>query len=241
MPSASAAGAGPGSLPPSLEADRRAFVAALRSTTEGLRPGDPRRGWLQDGRALELWDRYAAIVHEYSERLAIVARGDRGRLYTRHIMDSLNPLGLFDAPPDSILDVGAGGGFPGVPLAIAWPRTRVTLLESREKKAGFLEMVIRELALSNARAICARLEEYGNGQRTVERFDAVTIRAVGGLPELLLGAQRACAPGATWIYFVGSGERVEGLARSLEVAGFASDRRLGLFDGVLLVGRFPSV
>jgi 16S rRNA (guanine527-N7)-methyltransferase len=239
MPSESAAGPGPGPLPASLEADRRAFLAALKTTVEGLQAGDPRQGWLRDSRALALWDRHVAIVHGYSERLAIVARGDRGRLYSRHVLDSLNPLGLFDAPPASMLDIGSGGGFPGIPLAIAWPQTRVTLLESREKKVGFLEMVVRELALSNARAVCARLEEYGEGRRTEERFAAIAIRAVGGLPDLLRRARPICAPGATWIYFVGSGDRGESLGRELEPAGFAAELRAGLFGGVLLTGRLP--
>jgi 16S rRNA (guanine527-N7)-methyltransferase len=200
--------------------------------------GDPVRNWLAGARARERWDHYIALVRWQSSRLAIVARGDLGRLYTRHLLDSLNPLSFFDAPAGSMLDIGSGGGFPGVPLGIVWPETRITLLESREKKVGFLELVIRELGLSNMRAVCARLEDLGTSWQEERTFDLVAVRAVGGLPALLRSAQGACAPGARWIYFLGLSERADGVARDLRQVGTDIGPREGLFGGRLLLGRF---
>lgn len=238
MPSASAAGGGSPLLPSKLEADRREYLAAVERATRGRPEEDPIRGWLSDQRARTLWDRYVALVYRQAARLAVVAGGDLERLYTRHLLDSLNPLSVFDLPPGSLLDVGSGGGFPGVPLGIAWPGTRVTLLESRDRKAGFLELVARELGLTNLTVVCARLEDRGAAWRESPPFDAVTIRAVGGLAALLKSLKGSCAPGATWIYFAGTEGRVEGLAASLRDAGSTFEAREGLFGGLLLVGRF---
>ena len=240
MPSASAAGGATPPLPPGIEPDRREYLAALNDVIGSRPEGDRVRAWLESPRAQGLWDRYVALVARHSERLAIVGRGDRARLYTRHLLDSRNPLPFFDAEPGSLLDVGSGGGFPGIPLGIAWPGSSVTLLESRERKVGFLELVVRELALPNVRAVCARLEDRGTRWREPQPFEAVTIRAVGDLPSLLMGVRDALAPGARWVYFVGSSDRVEMLGDVLRRAGFKSAVRQGLFGGVFLVGRAPT-
>jgi 16S rRNA (guanine(527)-N(7))-methyltransferase RsmG len=237
MPSESSAGGPPPPFPPELGPDRAAFRISLEREVAHRPHGDPIRLVLQDPRTLASWDRYACLVYAYSARLSLVARGDRSRIYTRHILDSLNPLGILIPAPTSLLDVGSGAGFPGIPLAIAWSETRVTLLESRGKKVGFLERVIRELPLVGAAAIPARLEEYGRGLRA-EPVEAITIRAVAGLPSLLRQAAPVARPGARWVYFVGSGERAEKVLASLEASHLPAVVKPGLFGGTLLVGTF---
>ena len=129
--------------------------------------------------AVQLLARFGQLVYTQVAQLSLVARGDRTVLYTRHILDSLNPLDIQSPPPPSALDIGSGGGFPGIPLAIVWPGTRVTILESREKKAGFLERAVRELGIRNVTVACGRLEEYGRSW-TAEPHRAVYVRALGG-------------------------------------------------------------
>ncbi|HXF59777.1 MAG TPA: RsmG family class I SAM-dependent methyltransferase, partial [Candidatus Saccharimonadales bacterium] len=125
--------------------------------------------------AVQLLARFGQLVYTQVAQLSLVARGDRTVLYTRHILDSLNPIDLQTPPPASALDIGSGGGFPGIPLAIVWPGTRVTILESKEKKAGFLERAVRELGIRNVAVACGRLEEYGRSW-TAEPHRSVYVR-----------------------------------------------------------------
>lgn len=169
----------------------------------------------------------------------MISDGDRSTVYTRHVLDSLNPIALFDTPPASALDIGSGAGFPGIPLAIAWPETAVVLLESREKKAGFLERAARELGLKNVRVVCARLEDEAMDWRVAGPADAVFVRAVGELPRVLGNARRRASPGATWAYFLGAGRDEASTLAALAVVGFEARVAPGLFRGRLLTGRFP--
>lgn len=187
--------------------------------------------------AMSLLAQFGALVHEQSNRLALVARGDRPILFTRHVLDSLNPIEVLSPPPASALDVGSGAGFPGIPLAIVWPQTSVTLLESRDKKCGFLERAVRELGLRNVTVVCARLEDFGKTWQA-EPHVCVLVRAVGNLPTILSRAGSAAAPGAGWVYFLGRDSVAEDVIRSLGAAGFAARVVTGPFGGKLLCGEY---
>lgn len=103
----------------------------------------------------------------------------------RNYLDSLAPWLLTDwlDNAESLLDVGAGAGFPGIPLSIALPDMRVTLLDSLRKRVDFLNAVIKELGL-NAVAIHFRAEEAARRPELREQFSVVTARAVAALPTL---------------------------------------------------------
>ena len=188
--------------------------------------------------AVQLLARFGHLVYTQVAQLSLVARGDRTVLYTRHILDSLNPMDIQSPPPASALDIGSGGGFPGIPLAIVWPGTRVTILESREKKAGFLERAVRELGIRNVTVACGRLEEYGRSW-TAEPHRSVYIRALGDLPEVLRSAERVAVPSAEWIYFLGAGTPTDQLLASLGPAAEWTESLTGAFGGRLLRGYFP--
>ncbi|TMQ48084.1 MAG: hypothetical protein E6K71_08045 [Candidatus Eisenbacteria bacterium] len=188
--------------------------------------------------AVQLLARFGQLVYTQVAQLSLVARGDRTVLYTRHILDSLNPLDIQSPPPPSALDIGSGGGFPGIPLAIVWPGTRVTILESREKKAGFLERAVRELGIRNVTVACGRLEEYGRSW-TAEPHRAVYVRALGDLPDVLRSAERVAVPGAEWIYFLGADTSPDLLIEQLGPTGEWASVLPGAFGGRLLRGYFP--
>jgi 16S rRNA (guanine527-N7)-methyltransferase len=226
MPNASA-GASPPPLPAELIPDFERFRAALGAPAAALFDPSAEAALLAYGR----------LLHEKSSGLALIAKGDRSEVFTRHILDSLNLISLFRGAPVSALDVGSGGGLPGIPLAIAWPETRVVLLESRERKAGFLESAVRTLGLKNARVVCARLEEYGDTWRE-EPVASVFVRALGDLDRVLGEAARASLPGARWVYFLGSRSPDEALPPGSVHAGVVSE---GAFGGRLLTGGFPAI
>ena len=230
MPNESA-GAAPAPLPAELIPDFERFRSALRAVSREAAWA----GVFGDSRAEAGWREYGRLLHERSAALALIAKGDRGEVFTRHILDSLNPVALFDAPPASLLDVGSGGGLPGIPLAIAWPDTRAVLLESREKKAGVLESASRRLGLRHVRVACTRLEELESQWRE-ERVEAVFVRAVGDLERVLGMAAAVARPGARWVYFLGARSGEEALP-----PGSAFDARVaeGVFGGRLLTGVFP--
>jgi 16S rRNA (guanine527-N7)-methyltransferase len=216
-------------LPRDLEPDFAEFKDRLsaRVSSGGLSAG-----------AFHLLARFGQLVYTQVAQLSIVARGDRTVLYTRHILDSLNPIDIQSPPPSSALDVGSGGGFPGIPLAIAWPGTRFTILEAREKKAGFLERAVRELGIRNVTVACGRLEEYGRSW-TAEPHRIVLIRALGDLPALLRGAERVANPSGEWFYFLGSGAQPDQVIAQLGDAGKWATVIPGAYGGRLLRGYFP--
>jgi 16S rRNA (guanine527-N7)-methyltransferase len=91
----------------------------------------------------------------------------------------------------TILDVGSGGGLPGIPLALALPHTRVTLLDSNHKKAAFLQQAVTELKLGNVAVTCERVEDW----KPATRFEVVISRAFSDLAEFVTLAGRHVAAG----------------------------------------------
>ena len=235
-----------GAIPADLAADRRLFLEQLARASEssdssggeGASGGTTAAATFHvaplSATALELLDRYALLLYEKIPTLALIAKGDRSTLYTRHILDSLNPLSLFTKPPGCILDIGSGGGFPGLPLGIVWPETKVVLLESRERKAAFLERTVRQLGVRNVKVACERLEEHSRKKEPV--YDVVFVRAVAELARLIEMIAPSCLPGARWVYFAGGGIDRDQLSRELAITGRTGEEAAGTFGGRLLHG-----
>ena len=99
----------------------------------------------------------------------------------------------------TILDVGSGAGLPGIPLALALPQARVTLLDSNQKKTAFLHQALIELQLSNAGVVCERVEKYQSNQL----FSVVISRAFSDLAAFVAQAGRLVAPGGTLLAMKG--------------------------------------
>lgn len=152
--------------------------------------------------------RYLGLLLETNQTMNLTAVRDEAAAWKRHIFDSLTLIPfLADLPEGSrVIDVGSGGGLPGVPLAIALPALRFTLLEATGKKADFLRTVARTLPLANVQVVSDRAETLahdrgarlgqGRSQGHREAYDAVVSRAVARLPTLLeLTVPFAKAPG----------------------------------------------
>jgi 16S rRNA (guanine527-N7)-methyltransferase len=132
--------------------------------------------------------RYRDLLVDWSGRVNLTAITDPIEIERRLFLDGLRLVPLLDevsvASP-RLLDVGAGAGFPGLPLKIARPAIELTLLEATGKKVRFLEAAIAALELDGARAIHGRAEDLGHDPAFRERFDLVTARAVATLPALM--------------------------------------------------------
>lgn len=123
---------------------------------------------------------FAGLVLERNRVMNLTAITAPEEFAALHLLDSLSLIPLAEMSSGSVVDVGTGAGFPGVPLAIALPEARVTLLDSLGKRIEFLREACGKLGLENTRCVHARAEEFGER----EQFDWAVSRAVAPLPML---------------------------------------------------------
>lgn len=125
-------------------------------------------------------EKFAGMLLERNRVMNLTAITEPKDVAALHLLDSLSLIPLAGLEKGSVVDVGTGAGFPGVPLAIANPRLAVTLLDSLGKRVHFLEEVQEKLRLENVKCVQARAEEFGHR----EMFDWAVSRAVADLPVL---------------------------------------------------------
>lgn len=130
---------------------------------------------------LSQFEQYYALLVEWNERMNLTAITDPAAVTVRHFLDSIScaQTGLF-APDETVIDVGSGAGFPGLPLAICFSDTSFVLLDSLQKRVQFLNTVISSLGLNNVTAVHARAEDAARGEWR-ERFGIALSRAVAPL------------------------------------------------------------
>lgn len=130
--------------------------------------------------------RYLDLLLDTNQRMNLTAIKDEETAWRRLITDSLTLLpGLEMLEPGAlVIDVGTGGGVPGMPLAIARPDLSFTLLDATGKKVAFLQSCVQALGLSNVRAIQGRAEVLGHEPDHRQRYDVATVRAVGKVAEI---------------------------------------------------------
>ncbi len=141
---------------------------------------------------------YLALVQKWNKVYNLTAVRDADKMLTHHLLDSLAVVPHV-ANAKTILDVGSGAGLPGIPLALALPDVRVTLLDSNHKKTAFLNQAVIELKLSNVEVVCERVEKYQQKQI----FNVVVSRAFSDLTEFVTLAGRLLAPDGTLLAMKG--------------------------------------
>ncbi|MGB8191146.1 MAG: 16S rRNA (guanine(527)-N(7))-methyltransferase RsmG [Chitinophagaceae bacterium] len=147
------------------------------------------------------WDQLAALdalYKDWNSKINVISRKDIDGLYEKHVLHSLSIAAVFELPAGSnVIDIGTGGGFPGIPLAIFFPEVHFHLVDSIGKKLKVVENIAHELKLANVTVQHTRAEDIKN-----RKFDFAVSRAVAPLGELWLWAkpllkrsEQALAPG----------------------------------------------
>ncbi|MBK1810844.1 16S rRNA (guanine(527)-N(7))-methyltransferase RsmG [Clostridium sp. YIM B02505] len=125
---------------------------------------------------------YMSLLKEWNEKINLTAITEDDQIVKKHFVDSIK---AFNSPlfksASSLIDVGTGAGFPGIPIAIIRDELSVTLLDSLNKRVNFLNEVIQQLNLSNVKTIHSRAEDGARNKDLREKFDIATSRAVANM------------------------------------------------------------
>jgi len=129
--------------------------------------------------------RYFELLVEWNEKMNLTAITDEPSVYLKHFYDSISLAFYVDMNGQkTICDVGAGAGFPSIPLKICFPDLEVTIIDSLNKRISFLEHLAEELKLKNVHFVHSRAEDFAQDKKYRETFDVVTARAVARLSVL---------------------------------------------------------
>lgn len=159
---------------------------------------------------------YLALLDKWNRVYNLTAVRDTERMVSHHLLDSLAAVPFFQGEaspplplagegakvmpePINVLDVGSGGGLPGIPLAIARPELQVTLIDSISKKTAFLLQAKAELGLDNLRVVTGRVEDF----RPDVPFDVITSRAFSDLKEFVSLTRHLLKPAGRWLAMKG--------------------------------------
>ena len=179
---------------------------------------------------------YLALLYKWNRTYSLTALRDEAKAVSHHLIDSLAILPF--VPPGKLLDVGSGGGMPGIPLAIARPALAVTLLDSNSKKTAFLQQAAIELSLPNITVHCGRVEQY----HPASGFAAITSRAFAELADFTGRSAHLLAPDGLWLAMKGvypheeiarlpASTRVDAVHR-LQLPGLGDERHLVVLRSV---------
>jgi len=169
---------------------------------------------------IEKFFKYMDILKEWNERMNLTAIEEDSDIIIKHFIDSLSILPNLKNENASLVDVGTGAGFPGLPVKIVFGDIKITLLDSLDKRIKFLNEVIKLLNLKGIYTHHGRAEDFGVKQDFREGFDVAVARAVANLPVLLEYCLPLVKTGGMFIAMKGSNlEEVENSKKALDILG----------------------
>ena len=169
---------------------------------------------------LEYFYKYMNLLIEWNEKINLTTITEPKEIIIKHFIDSLTVLKYINGA-NTIVDVGTGAGFPGIPLAIANENINITLVDSLNKRINFLNEVTEELKLRNIETLHSRAEEFGKNKKYRESYDISISRAVARLnvlveyllPAIKLGGKCICMKGPD------CKEEIEEAKKAIEILG----------------------
>lgn len=128
---------------------------------------------------IEQFSTYYSLLIKWNDKVNLTAITEKNEVYLKHFYDSITPAFYTNfKEPLSLCDVGAGAGFPSIPLKICFPNIRLTIVDSLKKRINFLETLSKELNLKNVEFYHSRAEDFAQDKKFREQFDRVIARAV---------------------------------------------------------------
>lgn len=147
---------------------------------------------------------YYELLDEWNKVMNLTAITDQNEVITKHFVDSLalvKAMGEISTKEYKIIDIGTGAGFPGIPLKIAFPQLKITLMDSLNKRIKFLNEVIEQLGLKEITAVHSRAEDLGRDKDYREKYDLSVSRAVANLSTLSEYCMPFVKPGGFFISY----------------------------------------
>ncbi len=175
--------------------------------------------------------KYKDVLMEWNKKINLTAIEEDKDIVIKHYIDSLSALSYLEDTPLSVIDIGTGAGFPGIPLKIAYPILNIVLLDSLEKRVKFLNQAVADLDLKGITAVHGRAEDFGLKKEYREKFDIAVARAVASLPVLLEYCMPFIKTGGRFIAMKGSSiEELGASEKALRVLGGEIEK----VDGITL-------
>ena len=143
-------------------------------------------GVLLSNNQLSLFEKYALLIRRWNKQINLISRKDEDHIWENHFLHSASLLFRVKLPPDGrILDIGTGGGLPGIPIKIVHPELAITLMDATQKKTEALKSILGELGYDDVPVVWGRAEEIGKRKEHYQSYDIAIARAVAPLHDLV--------------------------------------------------------
>jgi len=168
-----------------------------------------KNGMQMNDAELAAFSAYTDLLLEWNAKINLVSRKDTDRIWTRHLLGSISFLFSHSlVERTSLLDIGTGGGLPGIPIAILYPSIRITLVDSIRKKTTAVADIVSRLHLPNVEVITSRVEDLAGGKQPPAAYDYLFARAVAPMEDLITWGKPLLAPRRSPASSPGEGRRI---------------------------------